>query len=75
VSSRQQRGGDEIIFGLTGTTHVRSWYEGQTYVFELRPDDACYLPIGSVHEYRNYSSATATAIIGVAPSFLAEKSP
>jgi quercetin dioxygenase-like cupin family protein len=70
VSSRQQRGGDELIFGLTGTTHVRAWFEGHTFVFELEPEDACFLPAGCTHEYRNYTSDTVTALLGVAPRFL-----
>lgn len=70
-SSIQQRGGDEIFFATAGTTHVRSWFEGTTYVFELQPNDACFLPMGSQHEYRNYTSSTTAAIIGVAPHFAA----
>jgi quercetin dioxygenase-like cupin family protein len=69
VSARQERGGDEVLFGRTGTIHVRAWFETQTYVFEVRPDEACFLPRGSVHEYRNYAATTATAIVGVAPLF------
>jgi mannose-6-phosphate isomerase-like protein (cupin superfamily) len=49
---------------------VRSWFEDTTYVFELSPDDACYLPLGSLHEYRNFGQVTSTAVVGVAPSFL-----
>lgn len=72
VSAKQQRGGDEVLFGRSGKMHVRSWYEGSTYVFEVGPDDACFLPYGSVHEYRNYGAATATGMLGVAPAFHAE---
>jgi mannose-6-phosphate isomerase-like protein (cupin superfamily) len=70
VSAKEQRGGDEVLFGLSGTMHVRSWFEGNTYVFEMAANEACYLPAGSVHEYRNYSARTATALLGVAPRFL-----
>jgi hypothetical protein len=59
-----------VLFGLSGTMHVRSWFEGETYVFEVAANEACYLPVGSVHEYRNYAAQTATAIMGVAPGFL-----
>jgi mannose-6-phosphate isomerase-like protein (cupin superfamily) len=52
--------------------HVRAWYDDRTYVFELRADEACFLPVGTVHEYRNYSGSTATALLGVAPDFLPE---
>jgi mannose-6-phosphate isomerase-like protein (cupin superfamily) len=70
ASSLQRRGGDELVFVRTGTMHIRSWFEGQTYVHELGPDDACFLPAGSSHEYRNFTGTTSTALIGVAPSFL-----
>jgi quercetin dioxygenase-like cupin family protein len=74
VSSPQERGGDEVIYGRSGTIHVRSWFGDETFVMELHADEACFLPSGSVHEYRNYSSSTATAIVGVAPSFLPDGS-
>jgi mannose-6-phosphate isomerase-like protein (cupin superfamily) len=69
ASAPQRRGGDEIIFGTEGITHVWSRYEGASYVFEMGPGDACYLPVGSTHEYRNYTSETTTALIGVAPGW------
>ncbi len=69
VSARQRRGGDEVLFGQTGTIHVRSWYQDRTYVFEVGRDETCFLPRGSVHEYRNYGATTATAFVGVAPAF------
>jgi quercetin dioxygenase-like cupin family protein len=72
VSARQRRGGDEVLFGRTGTLHVRAWYQEHTYVFEVNRDEACFLPRGSVHEYRNYGATTATAVVGVAPSLLDE---
>ena len=72
ASSIQQRGGDEVVFGLSGVTHVRARHEDRTYVFELRTDEACYLPAGTQFEYRNYSGSTSTAVLGVAPKFLAE---
>lgn len=72
VSSVQRRGGDELLFGTSGVLHVRAWHEDQTYVFELRADEACFLPIGSQHEYRNFSGSDATAMLGVAPTFMPE---
>jgi quercetin dioxygenase-like cupin family protein len=72
VSSMQRRGGDEVIFGTSGVTFVRAWYDDCAYVFELRADEACFLPDGTVHEYRNYSGSPATALLGVAPDFLPE---
>jgi mannose-6-phosphate isomerase-like protein (cupin superfamily) len=38
-------------------------------VFELGPDDACYLPRGCRHEYRNCGGQTAHAVFGVAPKY------
>ena len=29
ISARQRRGGDEVLYGLTGSLHVRSWYDGR----------------------------------------------
>jgi mannose-6-phosphate isomerase-like protein (cupin superfamily) len=72
VSSPQQRGGDEVVFGLSGVMHVRAWYHDRTHVFELRSDEACFLPKGTVFEYRNYSGSTSTAVLGVAPNYLPE---
>jgi mannose-6-phosphate isomerase-like protein (cupin superfamily) len=39
-------------------------------VFELEPEDVCYLPAGAQHEYRNAGGATARAICGIAPDYL-----
>jgi mannose-6-phosphate isomerase-like protein (cupin superfamily) len=72
VSAMQQRGGDEVVFGLSGVLHVRAWHDDRTHVFELRADEACFLPTGTVFEYRNYSGSTSTAVLGVAPKFLPE---
>ena len=49
--------------------HVRAWRDDGTRVFELRRDDACYLPAGARHEYRNYGAATARAVFAVAPDY------
>lgn len=73
ASSPQRRGGDEVLYALDGTLHVRSRYGDDVYVFELAADEACYLPAGSVHEYRNFDRSTATAILGVAPHFVDEQ--
>jgi quercetin dioxygenase-like cupin family protein len=61
--------GDEVLYVTDGVLHVRAWHGDETRVFELRRDDACFLPEGSRHEYRNYGAATARAVFGVAPSF------
>ena len=63
-------GGDEILYVTEGQLIVRAWHSDDVSVFEVGPDDACYLPIGSRHEYRNYGGTTARAIFGVAPTYL-----
>ena len=61
--------GDEVLYVTAGVLHVRAWHGDETRVFELQRDDACYLPAGSRHEYRNYGAETARAAFGVAPSY------
>ncbi len=63
-------GGDEIIYVTEGRLIVRAWQGDEVSVFELGPDDACYLPVVSRHEYRNYGDVTARAVFGVAPDYL-----
>lgn len=63
-------GGDEILYVTQGRLIVRAWSSDDVGVFEVGPDDACYLPVGSRHEYRNYGDVTARAIFGVAPTYL-----
>jgi mannose-6-phosphate isomerase-like protein (cupin superfamily) len=70
ASAPQRRGGDEVIYGTEGFTHVSARYAGEAYVFEMGPGDACYLPVGTTHEYRNFTADTSTALIGVAPAWL-----
>ena len=60
-------GGDEVLYVTDGVLHVRAWHGDETRVFELRRDDACYLPAGARHEYRNYGAVTARAVFAVAP--------
>jgi mannose-6-phosphate isomerase-like protein (cupin superfamily) len=48
--------------------HVRAWHGDDVHVFEVEPDDACYIPAGCPHEYRNYGGSTARALFGVAPT-------
>ena len=65
-----EHGGDEVLMALEARLWVRAWFEGDVHVFELEPEDACYLPAGSRHEYRNAGGTTARAICGIAPSYL-----
>jgi quercetin dioxygenase-like cupin family protein len=69
VSTEHQHGGDEVLYVLSGSLWVRAWHGDATFVFELGPDDAVYLPIGSRHEYRNIGRQTTTALAGIAPAY------
>ena len=71
VAATHAHGGDEVLMLLEGRLWVRAWHDGGVRVFELEPEDACYLPAGAVHEYRNPAGTTARAICGVAPSWAA----
>jgi quercetin dioxygenase-like cupin family protein len=62
-------GGEEVLYALDGPLHVRAWFESEAYVFELEADDACFLPQGSAHEYRNYGSRLVRAMEAVAPRY------
>jgi quercetin dioxygenase-like cupin family protein len=64
-------GGDEILYLTEGELTVRAWQSEKVSVFELRPHEACYLPAGCRHEYRNFGSHAARAVFGVAPTWLA----
>jgi mannose-6-phosphate isomerase-like protein (cupin superfamily) len=72
ASTIHEHGGDEVLYCLAGTLHVRAWFEDQTYVFELERDDAVLLPLGARHEYRNYGADVVEALFGVAPAYLPE---
>jgi quercetin dioxygenase-like cupin family protein len=69
TAAAHAHGGDEVLMVLEGRLWVRAWHDDAVHVFELEPEDACYLPIGSRHEYRNAGPATARAICGIAPSY------
>jgi quercetin dioxygenase-like cupin family protein len=70
VAALHAHGGDEVVMALAGTLWVRAWFAGAVHVFELEPEDACYLPAGSRHEYRNAGGAAARAICAIAPRYL-----
>jgi mannose-6-phosphate isomerase-like protein (cupin superfamily) len=70
VAELHEHGGDEVLMALEGTLWVRAWFDGAVHVFELEPEDACYLPEGSRHEYRNAGAVTARALCGIAPRYL-----
>ena len=68
ASAWHDHAGDELLYVLDGDVWVRAQHGDATYVFELRPEDACLVPAGSGHEYRNYGGATARVLVGVAPN-------
>jgi quercetin dioxygenase-like cupin family protein len=70
TATPHEHGGDEVLMALDGPLWVRAWYEGAVSVFELEAEDACYLPAGSLHEYRNPGAGLTRAIFGIAPSYL-----
>jgi quercetin dioxygenase-like cupin family protein len=70
-AARHAHGGDEVLYVTGGRMTVRAWNGPEVSVFELGSDDACYLPRGCEHEYRNYEDQTAHAVFGVAPTYAA----
>lgn len=70
VAAAHEHGGDEVLMALDASLWVRAWDGEAVHVFELGPEDVCYLPAGCRHEYRNAGAGTAQAIFGVAPSYL-----
>ena len=68
ASAAHAHTGDELLYVLAGTLWVRARHADATYVFELGPEDACLLPGGSEHEYRNYGAVTAETLVGIAPN-------
>jgi quercetin dioxygenase-like cupin family protein len=61
--------GEELLFVTSGTLWVRAWHHDQVYAFELGPHDACFLPEGCEHEYRNVDADVGAAVVGVAPTY------
>jgi quercetin dioxygenase-like cupin family protein len=65
-----EHGGDEVLMALEGNVWVRAWHAGAVHVFELGAEDACFLPAGAQHEYRNPGAGPARAVCGIAPRYL-----
>jgi len=61
--------GDELLYVTRSHVTVRAWDGDDVSVFELGPHDACYLPQGCRHEYRNYGGEPVHAVFGVAPRY------
>ncbi len=70
IARAHEHGGDEVLMALDEPLWVRAWREDEVRVFELGPEDVCYLPAGCPHEYRNAGGKVARAICGIAPSYL-----
>jgi quercetin dioxygenase-like cupin family protein len=70
VAAAHAHGGDEILYVTEGELTLRAWQGEQVSVFELGPHEACYLPMGCRHEYRNFGAGMARAVFGVAPAYL-----
>jgi quercetin dioxygenase-like cupin family protein len=70
AAALHEHGGDEVLMALEQRLWVRAWSGDAVHVFELEPEDVCYLPAGCRHEYRNPGGKTARAICGIAPSYL-----
>ena len=47
VAALHEHGGDEVLMALDGPLWVRAWHGDAVHVFELEPEDVCYLPAGS----------------------------
>jgi len=69
LAAAHEHGGDEVLMALDGPLWVRAWFDGDVHVFELGPEDVCFLPAGSLHEYRNPAGGRARAICGIAPGY------
>ena len=67
-----QHQGDEGLYVLSGSMHVRVFQETGPQYFELQPGDGFYVPAGVRHEYYNIASQPARAIFAVAPTYLAD---
>ena len=71
-STKEIRGGDETLYVLEGVLHVLSESDNGVIWVELNPGDGYYCPRGTLHQYYNYGSDAAKAVVGVAPNWSAE---
>lgn len=69
-SEPQCHGGDESLYVIEGSLHIRlPGLDGPSW-FELKPGDGFYIPEGVAHQYYNISDKPARLIFGVAPNYL-----
>jgi len=69
----QVHGGDESLYILEGTLHVRLPEHQGARWFELKPGDGFYIPQGEPHQYYNVSDKPASLIFAVAPAYLEKR--
>ena len=69
-SEPQIHGGDESLYLLEGTLHIRLPEHKGARWFELKPGDGFYIPQGEPHQYYNVSDKPATLLFAVAPDYL-----
>jgi quercetin dioxygenase-like cupin family protein len=69
-SDPQIHGGDESLYLLEGTLHIRLPENQGPRWFELKPGDGFYIPEGVPHQYYNVSEKPVSLIFGVAPQYL-----
>jgi quercetin dioxygenase-like cupin family protein len=69
----QIHAGDESLYLLEGTLHIRlPENQGQRW-FELKPGDGFYIPEGVPHQYYNVSDKPVSLLFGVAPGYLEKR--
>lgn len=72
-SDVQTHGGDEILYVLDGTLHMRVHDEQRPNWFEVKPGDGFYVPTGVGHQCYNMGNTPVSFICGVAPSYLSAR--
>jgi len=66
----QVHGGDEGLYVLSGTVHVRIADAEAPGWFELDRRDGCFIPAGRRHRYYNMGDRPVDLLFGVAPHYL-----
>jgi quercetin dioxygenase-like cupin family protein len=73
-SDPECHGGDESLYVLSGTLHVRPLVESGPGWLEVTAGDGCYLPAGTRHQYYNIGGEPVSLMFGVAPSYRCQES-
>jgi quercetin dioxygenase-like cupin family protein len=66
----QTHAGDESLYLLEGTLHIRLPENQGLRWFELKPGDGFYIPEGVPHQYYNVSDKPVSLIFAVAPQYI-----